>query len=231
MSAPTTDTVAETLAAYERLAIETGATVRIDPPEFSDDGDTWRTVWARRDGHDHPLFVRATVHRDATPTTIYLSWDEQIPPDDAWRSLWHAKPMALFGARGIRAALRRAYRDAIGDRHEPDEIDPADVPTAPKPQAAPPAPVRDIIAELTAAETVGALTRIWAEARPLRLRTGAAEVVYNERRAALLAGEGLDTVPADEPAVPEVPARPAPQDHLPPRNRAARRASKKGKRR
>ena len=40
---------------------------------------------------------------------------------DEWRELWLRKPVALFGAFALRAALRRGFRDVIGDHHAPDE--------------------------------------------------------------------------------------------------------------
>lgn len=150
--------VQQTLAEYERLAIESGATVRIDPPEFSDDGEVWRPLWLAA---DPPSAARVTVYRNDVPTTVYQSWEESVPAVDEWRELWMLKPMKLFGAYTARAALRRAFRDVIGDRREPDEVQrvPDD-----RPAAGWDLPARDWIAEVKVADAQ-TLNALYDEAR------------------------------------------------------------------
>lgn len=254
MSAANIDDVAQTLAEYERLAITSGAAVQIDPPQFSADGVTWMPYWL--DAENPPALARATVLRDSVPTVVYVSWEESCPAEDAWRDLWHAKPMKLFGAYAVRAALRRAFREVIGDRREPDEGvgDPW----------APPAP-RDWMVEIDLAQTEDAVRALHAEAKAARAVTPQIEAALRRRLAETLGGGDAGrpaTAPAPElspdelarhraffeqlPAIEltdfqrealgkwahEEPSRVrAPQDHLPPTNRAARRAaSRKGRR-
>ena len=68
-------------------------------------------------------FARATVHRKGVrrPTVVVIRWDEALPAVDHWRALWQRKPVTLFGAHALRTALRRAFRDVIGDQYGPDE--------------------------------------------------------------------------------------------------------------
>jgi len=122
------DAVQQTLAEYERLAIGTGEWNGTDAPEFSEDGVTWSTAWVRpdvapSDDDPHPVFARATVYRQGIkrPIVVVIRWDEALPAVEPWRDLWLRKPATMFGAFALRAALRRAFRDAIGDHHAPDE--------------------------------------------------------------------------------------------------------------
>lgn len=124
------ETIQQTLAEYERLAIGTGEWNGTDAPEFSDDGEHWSTAWlpishADLNGDRYPLLARATVWRKGVkrPTVVVIRWEEALPAIEEWRALWLRKPVTLFGAFALRAALRRAFRDVIGDRREPDEHD------------------------------------------------------------------------------------------------------------
>lgn len=234
------DDVAQTLAEYERLVITSGAKVQIDPPEFSDGGSLthealWAPFWF---GEQPPKVARATVHRDGIPTTVYAVWDESLPVDTAqaedgrlWRDIWLAKPVQRFGSFVIRKALARAFREVVGDRIEPDED---------APRVAPPQPVaRDWAAEYRAATTVDELYGLRRAARAARENTLELEGIYNAARDELIAAEWA---PAETPELsPDElarhvaffgPDRPEPTDHLPPANRAARRAEarKKGRR-
>ncbi|KQR90991.1 MAG: hypothetical protein J0I33_13845 [Microbacterium ginsengisoli] len=139
--APTEDDVRETLAEYERLAMSTGAMVRIDPPEFAspDASIDWAPWWL---GDEPPQLVRVTVWRNGIQTQVYRAWQESLPVDPVWQELWRARPMTFFGASGIRAALRRAYRDVIGDHRQADDVEP-DAPEAVTPEAVAPAPQHD----------------------------------------------------------------------------------------
>lgn len=169
---PTTEAVQQTLAEYERLAIGSGATVQIDPPEFFG-GVEWLPVWK---GEQPPEFARCTVWRDGIPTLVYVSWDESLPAVDDWRALWLLKPMKLFGAYTIRAALRRAFRDMIGEQSEPDELgDPADVIDTD----------RDWIAELAEASTEDAVVKLHADMKTARVVTVELEREVRKRLAAV----------------------------------------------
>lgn len=229
------DDVAQTLAEYERLAISSGATVQIDPPEFMGEASAgeWAPIWL----DTCPDFARATVHRDGIPTQVYVSWDESLPAEDSWRALWERKPMKLFGAYALRAALRRAFRDVIGDRREPDEK-----PAVGEPSAEP--VVVDWGLAIEGAASVAVLDELWAKMREERARTGALEKAYRERRAELVEAEWksdatpfVDMSPISAASVSQrvegqylMNGPRQPQDHKPPQNRAARRASKKGRR-
>lgn len=285
------DDVAQTLAEYERLAIKTGAKVQIEPAEFTADGETWTPLWL---SSDHPLAARVRVHRDDIVTERFVPWAEAVPTESAmtsdgrrWCDLWAARPSLRIGSYITRMALGTAFRDAIGDRRAPDDEDVPDIARRAKTQE----PVEvDWDAAIETAPNVVDLDRVWADMRTARARSGAREVAYKARRAALVAGEWdprpaaieieytdpdgarqvikelsaaeraehlrffpQDAVPAPVPArrvEPEVeqqmrydngewsrttevyPRRSgkAPQDHKPPQNRAARRASKKGRR-
>lgn len=172
---PTAEAVKQTLAEYERLAISTGATVQIDAPEFSENGVDWSPVWGAGEGHVLPSFARVTVHRDGIPTTVYVAWDEALPAEESWRALWQRKPMTLFGAFTIRAALRRAFRDVIGDRHEPD-----DLPDTP-PAAETPAETVDWEARIAAASTPAEVVQVHNAAKAARAMTPALEVALRKK--------------------------------------------------
>lgn len=189
----TTDEVQQTLAEYEKLAIGSGSSVRIDPPEFSSQATTWAPIWA---GDEPPQFARATVYRDEVPTTVYVSWAESLPAVDEWRDLWMRKPMKLFGAYTLRTALRRAYRDVIGDRFEPDEIDPPDEAAAD----------RDWSAELAVAQSVADVDALWADAKRARAVTVELERAFRARNIAMR-GLGIGAVLA----TPEVAVPPRPE--------------------
>ncbi|HWU47806.1 MAG TPA: hypothetical protein VN133_13700 [Humibacter sp.] len=264
------DDVAQTLAEYERLAIKTGAKVQIEPAEFTADGETWTPLWL---SNDHPLAARVRVHRDDIVTERFVPWAEAVPTESAmtsdgrrWCDLWAARPSLRIGSYITRMALGTAFRDAIGDRRAPDDEDVPDIARRVKTQE----PVEvDWDAAIENAPNVVDLDRVWADMRTARARSGAREVAYKTRRAAMVRGEWVtsgdlpapelspeegirsraffggdpaENMPADMPFAP-VPARHVdsgasagrpdirrPQDHKPPQNRAARRASKKGRR-
>ncbi|GAB2702559.1 hypothetical protein BKA24_001660 [Microbacterium marinum] len=155
-AAPSPEDVTHTLAEYERLAISTGDAVAIGAPEFTSDGETWSALWL---GDRPPVGARVVVHRAGAATHVTRSWVESAPADEIWLDLWTRRPMTLFGASTIRAALARAFRDVIGtDKREPDDmrvdapiVDPAvweaavvprpEIPTPPRPEVpTPPRP-------------------------------------------------------------------------------------------
>lgn len=179
---PTDEDVAKTLAEYERIAQGTGEWDGREATEFSNDGVTFSPVWVKTAEHAHPLAARSTVHRKGVliPTTEYAVWDEAYPADDQWRSIWDARPRVLFGAFVARKALKTAFRAALADRREPDDLpDARDVP--------PTAPERDWDAELDTAESVDVIDAVWADMKGARARTGAREKAYKESRASLIA--------------------------------------------
>lgn len=221
MSTPNIDDIATTVAEYENLAISTGARVRIDPPEFSNglSTDTFTPFWLL---DENPKVARVTVYRDDVPTMVYVSWAESLPAEESWRALWLAKPMKLFGAYVVRAALRRAFRDAIGDRREPDEQ--TAVPATP-------AAARDWDAEIRGAQTPDAVNVLHTEMKQHRAITVTREIALREQlqKTTDAAWQPVgETVERVETAA-EMPQRAKPRDHLPPTNRAARRANARRK--
>lgn len=228
MSTPNIDDVATTVAEYENLAISTGARVRIDPPEFSDglSISPFTPFWLV---DENPKVARVTVYRDDVPTTVYVSWAESLPAEDSWRALWQAKPMKLFGAYVVRAALRRAFRDAIGDRREPDEQHSMPAPSAPA--AAEPQDAVDWFARVDDATTLDALNAVRAEARLARAVTLPLKQRMDARRDEI--GGDAWATPASSEQTSATPKRREPQDYRPSENRAARRKAsrKKGGRR
>lgn len=218
------DDVAQTLAEYERLAISSGAVVQIDPPEFSADGETFAPFWITA---EPPKLARSTVYRNGVPTTVYVAWDEAVPLETAmtddgrrWLDLWIERPMQRFGSYAVRSSLRRAFREVVGERVEPDE----DAPKIASKAAAAPATERDWDAAIATAENEEQLVEVWADARAARARTAAREVAYRARLKQLTA-DGWEPAPAPKPGR-------TPSDYRPPANRAERRAKarKKGRR-
>lgn len=174
------DDVRETLAEYERIAQGTGEWDGREPTEFTNDGVTWSPFWTPTAEHPHPVGARSTVHRKgvAHATTDYRVWDEAVPADESWRNVWLAKPTTLFGASTARAAIRAAFREAIGDRREPD-----DPPTSAGP--------RDWAAEIAAATTLGQLAGIRTAANLARAVDVPLERKFHERQDALRAEAGM----------------------------------------
>lgn len=203
----TVEAVQQTLAEYERLAIETSEWNGTEI-EFSNNGESWAPVLLPTETSPHPLMARATVHRKgvAVPTVVVVLWDEAVPAEDSWNALWQRKPHILFGSYAARAALRRAFRDVIGDRREPDEIDP-------------PAPVDadvDWGHELAQAATAAAVNELHQRAKLARAVTPQLEVALRER---------LTTINGGPPPKPVV-AKPRPPRVRPEDTVKRRRASK-----
>lgn len=199
-TATTVEAVQQTLAEYEAAAIATGEWNGTDAPEFSNDGIEWTTAWLPSEGHDHPALARATVYRKGVerPVVVIVRWDEAVPVDADWEQLWRRKPIALFGAFTIRAALRRAFRDVIGERREPDEQDGL---------TPPPVADRDWLADLAAAETEDSVKAIHAEAKAARVVTVELEREIR-KRLATVKGLGIGALLA-QPAQPTPKTDPA----------------------
>ena len=227
----TIDEVAKTLGEFEALAQKTGEWDGADPVEFSADGVHWLPVWVPVGDDTYPPFARATVHRKgvAAPTVMIVAWAESLPAVDDWRELWERKPMKLFGSFALRSAIRHAFRDVVGDLAGPDEDRTG--PTAGAPARAEDEPDWDGM--LANAPLVEELDEVWAQMRTARARTGAREKAYRERRAALAAAEWEPgpAIAVEPSTIDDAPTRPATLDHLPPSNRAERRAAARKKER
>ena len=231
----------KTIGEVERIVHASGLWNGTTAVEFSDDGDTWREAWSPTtiDGNDgepmrivrdHPEFARVTVHRKdvAVPTTVTIRWDEQRPREnDEWAEKWDGAPTRHFGRTARMVAFRQTVRDILGDIQLPDEERGA----TPEPTAA-----RDWAADIAAATTVEDIDALDTEARKARIFTpdAAGTELHRQIRAKRKAlAEEAWTPEGPATAATPAPARPAPQDHLPAANRAARRSAsrKKGRRR
>ena len=227
----------------ERIVHGSGLWDGTGPVEFSDDGTTWVQAWAPTDEHAHPLFARVEVFRKdvRVPTTVTIRWDEQYPAaSEEWAGQWDRSPMRHFGRTARMVGFRQTFRELLGNIVIEDE-DHTDRPEV----TAEPATDRDWVAEFAAADTEYELDALDQEARRERVFTadaaGTALHVALRRRRREIRDRWADGATAwDVPpitatievpeAVTDRPARPVPQDHLPPANRAARRkaARKKG---
>ena len=235
----TAEAVQQTQQAYLTAATQTGE-LRGTVVEFTVDGKEWAPVIFDLAEGAHPIAARATVYREGwvVPTVVTVLWEEAMPADEAWSGLWLARPHVLFGAFALRAALRRAFADVLGDRREPDDL-PSGIPERTTSETA-----VDWYARIGAVATEDDLNALRAEARAARVIDLDMKRALDERRAALVADawkpeadptpastydKAKGTAVAERAPVSERPARLAPQDHLP-SNRAARRARKKGRR-
>lgn len=221
----TDEDVAKTLADYERIAQATGEWNGREATEYTNDGVNWSTVWSETPEHPHPLAARSRVHRKGVlfPAEEVVMWDEALPSDEAWRAIWDARKRVLFGAFTARRALKAAFREALRDRREPDDLpDARDAEPRPEP--------RDWDLEIATAETVDELKGVWSDARTARARTGSREVAYNARHAELTASaweppamsfRAMTTPAAPTPHPPTVELRPAtsPRPRIPAQHR------------
>lgn len=231
----------KTIGEVERIVHASGMWDGTDAVEFSNDGETWAESWAPSDQHPLPEFARVTVYRKdvRVGTRVTIRWDEQVPrADEFWAGKWVSAPMRHFGRTARMVAFRQTFRDLLGDIVIEDEAD--DRAEHPEPAAE-----RDWEKEIAEAESEELLDAIKKDGRAARIFTATPEgtalwrAIDSRRRE--IRNEVTDAKTAwDVPTVttvievPEVaadrPTRPAPQDHLPPANRAARRkaARKKG---
>lgn len=232
----------KTIGEVEHIVHASGQWDGTGPVEFSNDGDTWVKAWAPSDDRPHPEYARVNVYRKDVriPTEVTIRWDEQYPQaSDEWSAKWDRSPMRHFGRTARMVGFRQTFRDLLGDIVIEDEGDERTEPTT---DTAP--TERDWAAEIAAAESVELLNEIEKQGRALRIFTpdekGTAlhRAVKNRRReieAKWQAAQSAWDLPAEaQPsgavASTTTTARPKPQDHLPPANRAARRkaARKKG---
>lgn len=202
-TAPALEVVEHTLAEYERIAIGTGQWNGAEAPEFSNDGVTWSAAWLPSEDYPHPLLARATAYRHGVdrPTVAVVRWDECVPADDAWRDLWLRKPTALFGAFARRAAIRSAFRDVLGDRREPDEVDP--------PKPAEPADQRDWFAAVEEAQTVDEVMQVHQAARRARVVTVELERAIRMRHRTIIGREAAKIEAAEPVAEQQTDVAPA----------------------
>lgn len=221
--------VAKTLADYERIVQATGEWNGREATEFTDDGVHWSPVWVKSDGHPNPLAARSRVHRKGVdyPAEEVVLWDEAFPAENPdWQRVWTDRPRVLFGAFTARRALKAAFREALRDRREPDDL-PDARDAAPTPQPEP----RNWDLEIATAETEGELKGVWSDARTARARTAPREVAYTARLIELAAAKAVDawapstpsTAPTPHPPTVELRPANAPKParvpgHLRPRN-------------
>lgn len=99
--------------------------------EFSDDGIAWVDAWVPKGNVTHPTHARATVLRkyndgDLVSTIVVVRWEEFVPAlDDERRANWDKMPTTLLGKVAKVSAYRGGFRDVIGNRYEPAELDQA----------------------------------------------------------------------------------------------------------
>lgn len=189
---------AETIADIERIVLASGQCVRTAEVEFSQDGATWSPVFAKTDDNPVPAFIRASAQREGmtAPTVAVLSWEEAIPADEQWHSVWLARLMALAGGRARRDVYRRAFRDLVDIVSNPAEGDDPGIERSAAQPTEGEAP-RDWVAELTSAQTLDELREIHAAAKKAREMKPVAFAAWRKRKAEL-------EVVEDEPGVLEV---------------------------
>ncbi|GAT73586.1 hypothetical protein MHM582_2080 [Microbacterium sp. HM58-2] len=236
----------KTIGEVERIVHASGMFDGATPIEFSDDGVTWSETWSPSEGIEHPTYARVDVYRKDVrlPAAVRIRWDEQYPAASAeWAAAWDHAQMRHFGRAALMVGFRRSFRDLLGDVRLEDEAAALAVDAE---------TVRDWAAEIADAKTIEQLDAVDADARAVRAyratKEGTALHMASKARRRKLAAAEWETPPiAVEVAVPDVAAsvpdeeittlaeavdqaRRAPQDHLPPANRAERRkaARKKG---
>jgi hypothetical protein len=230
----------KTIGEVEHIVHASGHWDGTGPVEFSNDGATWAQAWTPTEDHAHPEFARVEVYRKDVriPTTVTIRWAEQYPAaSEEWAGKWDRSPMRHFGRTARMVGFRQTFRDLLGDIVIEDEGDER----ATAATAAATEPVeRDWAAEIAAAQSDELLNEIEKDARAARIFTPDAKgtalhrQLRARRRELEAAWQDAATawdVPAEEQAE-SAPARPTPQDNLPPSNRAERRkaARKKGRR-
>lgn len=175
-------TQAATLAEISAIVLKSGYWAGVGEPEFSVDGMKWAPVFIPTEINRHPRFARATVHRvETVPTTVTIAWDESLPADPEWQQLWFKKPMAMFGARALRAAYRRAFGDIVEVVPNPAEGD--DAPAVP----AATEPTPDWSARIQAAESLEALEQLGKDMKKQRAFTTVLNREWKARKVELAA--------------------------------------------
>lgn len=244
----TTFVEVKTIAEVERIVHGSGLWDGTGEVEFSDDGSAWTAAWMPDADGAHPQFARVSVYRKDVriPTTVTIRWDEQFPAaSEEWAGKWLRSPMRHFGRTARMVGFRQTFREILGNIVIEDEADDRAPETNTHTPPAADAPARNWEADFLGAKTIEEIDALEAEARTARIFTPNAagtalhRIARNQRKAIVEAAWAGDHSPAAEPAEPAEEAttapaveRPAPRDHLPPQNRADRRASrrKKGRR-
>lgn len=121
-----------TLDAAEKAALSTGQHRGMELT-FSNDGIEWAEAWVPADDDDsefpHPNYAKAIALRkmpdgDVVPTMSILRWAEFVPAPDSDRyDDWMRSPTMYLGKCAKVSSYRGAYRDKIGNRYEPAELD------------------------------------------------------------------------------------------------------------
>lgn len=198
-TATTDEDVAKTLADYERIVQATGEWNGREATEFTNDGVTWSPVWVKTAEHPNPLAARSRVHRVGVmyPAEEVVLWEEALPADENWRRIWNERPRTLFGAFAARRSMKSAFREALWDRREPDDLpDARDAAPTPEP--------RNWDLEIATAATEDELKGVWSDARAARARTGPREVAYNARLTHLINERESDNWKPETPDVPKL---------------------------
>ena len=235
----------KTIAEVERIVHGSGLWDGTSAVEFSDDGIKWTEAWTPTDVATHPQFARVSVYRKDVriPTTVTVRWDEQFPQaSDEWAGKWTRSPMRHFGRTVRMVGFRQTFRELLGNIRIEDEADERVTIARPAGAELEPGVEVSIAEQIAAAETVEKIDAIERAGRrvraftPDKAGTELFRALRARRRELAPAAEAwspevVDAVPT--PAPTEKTERPAPQDYLPPVNRAARRkaARKKGGRR
>lgn len=198
---PATDEdVAKTLADYERIVQATGEWNGREATEFTNDGVNWSPVWVKTAEHPNPLAARSRVHRVGVlyPAEEVVLWEEAFPTENPdWQKVWTDRPRVLFGAFTARRALKAAFREALRDRREPDDLpDARDAAQQPEP--------RNWDLEIATAASEDELKGVWSDARAARARTGPREVAYNARLTHLANERERDSWTPQTPDVPKL---------------------------
>lgn len=227
----------KTIAEVERIVHGSGLWDGTGEVEFSDDGIAWTTAWAPAEDGAHPQFARVSVYRKEVriPTTVTIRWNEQFPQaSEEWAGKWTRSPMRHFGRTVRMVGYRQTFRELLGNIRIEDEADERTLEATPA-DAAPDAE-RDWAADIAGAETIEQLDAVDAAARaaraykPNKVGTALHMASKNRRRALTVTPPANEWSPApvdDSPAA--IADRPAPQDHLPPLNRADRRKASRRK--
>ncbi|MHC9046738.1 hypothetical protein ACYX8G_19300 [Microbacterium saperdae] len=214
----------------------------------------WDSVFLADADHTHPDFARVIVtRRGQAAREIAIGWAdyaEIIEGDDEarnaaereWVGTRGRKPMAIFGAEAERHAYRVVFADVLAPL-----LGRAAAPAAAA-AAVGGAPARDFAAEIAAAKTPAQIGAIDNAIRAVRGYTADKSgtdlhLLWKNRRREILAAAAEPAAestpdawaPVDHVERPtgETAPRAVPRDHLPPQNRAGRRAAarKKGGRR
>lgn len=180
--------------------------------EFSDDGERWSLAWLPGEGAVGPALARATVKRlvvtygrddtviatETVPTTVVVRWAEYYPEqDDAAAKRWAKLATIMLRKVAIMLALRTAFRDVLGGRLEPAEMD----------QAIEAPAERHWPTEVAACTTVAEVEALYAEARAARAMTPTLigltlEKAFKARRAELIEAEAAAVAEDVEPHTP-----------------------------